>query len=265
MHVEQWKLDTEQVKDRLMVYGNNAVMVSGLTDYVGEFEISPEKISSCFDPNQIIIDAEKGIGHLKITDENCEGHFDTEKGLPLIFPGYCQVGAAAHTLGRLSGYRANLSSIGSVAFLGMVRPGDELRIIPEVTREQTNVKLKHGDEVVTFIEDLQYEELIGGTVPNSVLIQSAAQTLGLTFLLATNSDVSTHIPLFQKIGNAIWHRAATLGEKIKVVIDALDKLRNGFKGTATISQNDEIIAQIEDIQCRVVPMELAKKLLRGRM
>jgi 3-oxoacyl-[acyl-carrier protein] reductase len=105
-----------------------------------------------------------------------------------------------------------------------------------------------------------FNEKVGMEVlPGHIMIESAAQTLGLIALNGKVDDNS--IPLFQEV-NAKFLKSVRPGEGLKISAEVTERTRRGFTGNVEIVKiNDEKVAEISGLKAMIVSKDIAMRLL----
>lgn len=106
-----------------------------------------------------------------------------------------------------------------------------------------------------------FKEKVGISVlPGHIMIEAAAQTLGLTALNGKIGDNS--MPLFQGMGSVIFFKTAVPGEGLKINGEVTEPIKRGFVGNVNITNmKDERVAEITGLEAIVVSKGLARRLL----
>jgi len=107
-----------------------------------------------------------------------------------------------------------------------------------------------------------FNERVGQEIlPGHVMIEAAAQTLGL-IALRGKADNNT-MPMFQEV-SAKFLKAARPGDGLRIYGEVTERTRRGFAGNVNIANmRDEMVAEIMGIKALVVDKNIAMRLLRG--
>jgi len=268
-------------------YGNNAIYVDifekiendRIINGIGRMKVSIDRTDrkepSCVD-SVSILSVTEAIGRLTVTDEHTVGHFNKYSGLPSVFPGHKQIRAAVEAVRELERIKSKNSKAGavlwgfdSVEFKKIVTPGNLLEInMREIARKNgvtwQDVEIKRGSEVMATINNMAVELTDGREKDNTEfiedqLIEATAQTAGLT---SNSFGAGDSMPLFQSIGSTKFYKRARTGDGISIHTGVSVGGKSGFEAFATINANGNKIGQIDRIRATVVPLNVAKRMMR---
>ncbi|MEK7534414.1 MAG: SDR family NAD(P)-dependent oxidoreductase [Patescibacteria group bacterium] len=98
-------------------------------------------------------------------------------------------------------------------------------------------------------------------LPGHIMIEAAAQTLGLT---ALNGKIDGNsMPMFQGIGNVQFLKTVRPGEGLKIHTELTEQSRREFVGNVYITNmQDEKVAEINGLEAMVINRDVARRLLR---
>lgn len=195
-------------------------------------------------------------GVLDVTDDHTRGHFTPDFGISIL-PGHKMVAASAEvvSLSRLTGIS------GPIIFKVPVLPGDRLSF----ATEGTDVSIKIGETEVASIAGLKLESRSLEN-PDGLnldrLIEAAAQTLGLAFL--HGRDVREVLPLFGGVrGPVEYYKNVVPGQLLEMeAVLAEGEGTKQFSGDVTFRVDDEVVAKVSGIDCRLIPSTGLERVIR---
>lgn len=250
--------------DRLIRFDNNRSF--------GWYRVKDKDIRYHFDRESGSIDTFMGSrAILDVTNNHTTGHFIPDFGISVL-PGHKMVAAATEIAGldalnRSYGeiFDPRLVKIEGISFKIPVLPGDRLWI----KVHNQNASLGIGGTEVTTVRGLKFEDrepgIKEGMGPDR-LIEAAAQTLGLAYL--HSRDIRDVLPLFRGVNGPVdFSRDVYPGEQLQmeaILANAEDK--KGFTGDVIIRADDEIVARVLGIDCRLFPARGLRRVINlGRM
>lgn len=225
------------------------------------------------------LDQDPAIARIALTVDynDTAGHFTSDFGVSVL-PGHKMVRAAAiaasENLVESIPYECNprLAGIsGPIEFKVPVQPGDRLIVEVEsadkATEKTTDVSVKVGQTEVASVAGLKFElkgpiKVDGDGMSLDRLIEAAAQTLGLAFL--HTNDVREVLPLFAGVKGPIVYTKDVLPGQLLEMEAVLNKGggTNQFSGDVTIRVDDEVVAQVLGIDCRLFPVRGLERVIR---
>lgn len=195
-----------------------------------------------------------GLNILDITDEDTKGHFIPETGISVL-PGHKIVAAAAAVASQHLPESSRLAGIEGVEFKIPVLPGDIL-LMDIGDAGISNVSAMIGEVEVATVDGLHFEpvpEERPTHMSEDRLIEAAAQTLGLAYLHSKN--IRDVLPLFGGVSGPIeYYKDVKPGDKLEmeaVLTKGTDAKQ--FSGDVTIRVDEELVAKIRGIDCRLFP------------
>lgn len=220
-------------------------------------------------------------GTTLVTFNHTLGHFVPTFGISIL-PGHKIVAAAAEVAGfnleNMFAYVLDprLAGIdGPVQFKVPVVPGDRLSVEViepnRATADGSNVSVKVGNTEVALVAGLRFESKASGQ-PDSMtsdrFIEAAAQTLGLAFL--HSNDIRDVLPLFGGVKGPIeYSKEVFPGQRLEMeAVLAEGNTAKKFSGDVTFRVDDEIVARVSGIDCRLFPargLERVISLGRGKL
>lgn len=252
--------------------------ILGMPVGVGRSIVSKEQVELPGQPpllDEVVQDDEGNyVGKVTITPDHAVGHLNTENGLPLIFPGYKQIGAARECISQIENLLGNgaVSKLKAFEKATFERPvladgTHSLSVFPQlIKRSETgatyNVEITNENGAVTTrIEGLEvsYAEDDNQGLSREFLIEAAAQTAGVSLVDGINADV---MPLFRQVGPVEFEDVdVKAGAGLQYVAGGA-RTGSGIDGVVkvTTSHGDEV-ASIQGITAIVAPRKTAFRMI----
>ncbi len=253
--------------------------ILGMPVGVGRSIVSKEQVERPGEAQMIDVfekdDEGNYVGVVNITKDHAIGHLNTEKGLPLIFPGHKQIRAAfecAEMFERNEGNSpfATFQGFESAIFQNPVLADGmkTLHIKPTLLERgdksaiyDVSIVDKDGG-VVSEIKGMKVgyaSEKPENTLPRDFIIEVAAQTAGVFLAKDIGEDV---MPLFAQVGPVTFNEVDLKPGAGVQYVAVGERTKNGIKGMIKVISGGEEIATIDGIQAAVLSKRIAFRMLK---
>lgn len=286
LYVGPPQIKKTEMPNALPMYNTDTRYVDSLVMFdqgraYGFYRVSEEDTGSELPGNTQVtyLDQDPAIALIALTvdDNDTAGHFTSDFGISVL-PGHKVIRAAAivasANLAERIPYEFNprfAGVSGPIEFKVPVQPGDRLLVEVEsadgATEERTDVSVKIGQTEVASVAGLKFEStdpirVDGDGISLDRLIEAAAQTLGLAFL--HTKDVREVLPLFAGVkGPIVYNKEVLPGQllEMEAVLNKGDGTKQ-FSGDVYIRVDDEVVAQVLGIDCRLFPVRGLERVIR---
>lgn len=233
----------------------------------GFYKIREKDVVSHFlgdDYASLLLDEDQG--NFQVTESYTKGHFTPEFGISIL-PGH-KIVAAAFEISQFNKdftskpplyYRLN--GVKNIEFKVPVLPEDRLFFIPN----NADFSVKIGNTEVASIKGLEFKpegpEKFPIMTPDR-FIEAAAQTLGVAYL--HGKDIRDILPLFGGVkGPVEYQKDVYPGQllEMEAVLTGEDG-RKQFSGDVIFRVDDEIVAKVFGIDCRLFPRQGLGRAIR---
>lgn len=262
------------------IYGEEAMYVDIKNTETGKgtMIVTPERADKHDEIYLTFLDTDgkTAEGYFMVSEEDAEGHFAPESGLPLVLPGHKHIRAAVATMDALVGYEypaeesdvfsAKLRGFDKVTFGKAIKPGDEVTTLATITQQegsmyQANVQIMVGEEICTQIQGLiveRVENRATNTFLEDQMLELAAQSAALN-KFAEQPDNS---PLFASIGSTVFSgQDITPGMSLVAQEHnvGIEGQRNFFASTNIVDQDGNLVAEITDMKAIITSKRAIKR------
>lgn len=282
------QIKEEEMSNLLSMYSEKTCYIDHLISFdnvrsFGFYKVSDKDILNHFSFEDGVI-KHKGVVQslLTVAESHTQGHFTPEFNIS-VFPGHKIVAACAETAfvnlvfdSSLDGTQSRISKIeGPVEFKIPVIPGDELSFEvqnpDEALDEGARVSVKIGKIEVANAGGIKFMERNFKNLdsmspdPDSIgadrFIEAAAQSLGVGFL--KSRDIKDVLPLFGGFKSAEFFNDVYPGQllEMETVLFSSEGTKQ-FSGDITFRVDDEIVAKVLGINCRLFPTKGLGRVIR---
>lgn len=251
--------------------------IFGVDVGIGRSIVSSEQVERSKEPSMVDTLTQDSDGHynglVTITPDHARGHLNSDKGLPLIFPGHKQIRAAKECIELIERAAGN-SEFSQIK--GFERASFELPILADGTHTLTikpeflqyknggatyNVVIENeAGQVTCRVENMHvsFMDHSTKTLPRDFIIEAAAQTAGAFLVENMGDDI---LPLFGEVGPVLFH---DIDLKASAGVEYLAggvRTEKGFKSSVYVNTHGESIAEIQNISALVVKRKTAFRML----